>query len=185
MNIGYSDYVLLHDINKPIEEWSEWLSVRGDGIYIKIPPDETTAQERAALTDGHPTGNLNEPALKFPCTLAECREFDDRQGVYGSIDAFVMADWVLKKRDEESKGVPEPDGTGCATSSTLKQSKLAILHQASAKWWANADRDDRGTHPAKDEVVAWLYEKLGSMNLAKAGGTIIRPDWAKVGRSPD
>ena len=59
--------------------------------------------------------------------------------------------------------------------------KLAILNQAAARFWANADKDDRTTHPNKPDVVAWLIERGFSDITAKNGATIIRPEWAPVG----
>lgn len=59
---------------------------------------------------------------------------------------------------------------------------LAILNQAAAKFWANADRDDRATHPKKNDVVAWLIKHGFSQITAESGSTIIRPEWAPTGR---
>ena len=59
---------------------------------------------------------------------------------------------------------------------------LAILNQAAARFWANADKDDRSTHPKKSDVVAWLIEHGFSQITAESGATIIRPEWAPTGR---
>ncbi|MBN8436956.1 MAG: hypothetical protein J0L95_02755 [Candidatus Accumulibacter sp.] len=63
--------------------------------------------------------------------------------------------------------------------------KLAMLNQAAATFWANADREDRGTHPKNADVVAWLMEREYSKSLADSAATIIRPDWAPSGRKPE
>jgi hypothetical protein len=63
--------------------------------------------------------------------------------------------------------------------------KLAILNQAAVKWWANADRQDRGTHPDNSTVVTWLIDRGFSQTLADKAATIIRPDWAPTGRKPE
>lgn len=62
---------------------------------------------------------------------------------------------------------------------------LAILHQAATRFWANADRNDRTTHPSKADVVAWLIERGFSQKLADSGATIIRPEWAPTGRKAE
>lgn len=63
--------------------------------------------------------------------------------------------------------------------------KLAKLNQASARFWALADRNDRGTHPDNASVVAWLIKQGFSTTLADKAATIIRPEWAPTGRKPD
>lgn len=63
--------------------------------------------------------------------------------------------------------------------------RLAKLNQAAEKFWANADRDDRGTHPDNAAVTAWLIEQGFSQTLADKAATIIRPEWAPLGRKPD
>jgi hypothetical protein len=66
-----------------------------------------------------------------------------------------------------------------------KSNKLAFLIQAANKFWANADRDDRATHPDNATVTAWLMERGYSQTLADKAATIIRPEWAGTGRKPD
>ncbi len=63
--------------------------------------------------------------------------------------------------------------------------KLAKMNQAAAKFWANAARDDRGTHPDNATVAAWLVQQGFSSTLAKKAATIIRPEWAPTGRKPE
>lgn len=64
--------------------------------------------------------------------------------------------------------------------------RLMFLQQAYNIFWANADPNDRGTHPANNDVANWLEGKeVFSSSLADAGATIIRPEWAKTGRLPE
>jgi hypothetical protein len=63
--------------------------------------------------------------------------------------------------------------------------KLATLNQAAAKFWENADPDDRGTHPDNSTVAEWLVNREFSQTLADKSATIIRPDWVPVGRKPE
>ena len=63
--------------------------------------------------------------------------------------------------------------------------KLAYVNQAATKFWANADRNDRATHPDNATIAAWLIKKGFSATLADKAASIIRPDWAPSGRKPD
>lgn len=63
--------------------------------------------------------------------------------------------------------------------------KLAKLNQAAARFWGNADRDDRGTHEDNATVAAWLVQQGFSQTLADKAATIIRPEWAPSGRKPE
>ncbi|MBL8369622.1 MAG: hypothetical protein JNM54_17125 [Candidatus Accumulibacter sp.] len=63
--------------------------------------------------------------------------------------------------------------------------KLATLHAAAMRFWGNADRDDRGTHPRNADVAAWLIERGYSATLADKAVSIIRPEWAPSGRKPE
>ena len=63
--------------------------------------------------------------------------------------------------------------------------KLATLNQAAYRFWGNANRDERDTHPKNSTVVAWLVDRGYKKTLAEKGATIIRPDWAPTGRKPE
>ena len=99
MNVGYADFVLLCQVNDP-DTWDDALSVREDGVYVKPLTDDCaiSPEERAVLAQ-HPSGNLNDPALRFPCTLDDLQRFLDEHGAYGCIDAFRMARWIQAARD--------------------------------------------------------------------------------------
>ena len=62
---------------------------------------------------------------------------------------------------------------------------LATLNQAAAKFWGNADRNDRSTHVLNATIEAWLIKKGFSRTLAEKAATIIRPKWAPAGRKPE
>lgn len=74
---------------------------------------------------------------------------------------------------------------GAPTRHTNVSDKLALMNQASAKFWANADRDDRGTHPTNAAVAAWLVQQGFTQTLAEKSATLIRPEWAPTGRKPE
>lgn len=62
---------------------------------------------------------------------------------------------------------------------------LATLYDAAARYWENADSEDRDTHPVNAEVAKWLVTQGYSQTLADKAATIIRPEWAGVGRKPN
>lgn len=63
--------------------------------------------------------------------------------------------------------------------------KLALMNQAAATFWTNADRGYRGSHPDNATVAVWLVQRGFSQTLADKAATIIRPDWVPTGRKPD
>lgn len=63
--------------------------------------------------------------------------------------------------------------------------KLSLLNQAAVKFWANADPNDRETHPTNIKVAAWLHERGLHESTADNAASLIRPQWAPKGRKPD
>lgn len=63
--------------------------------------------------------------------------------------------------------------------------KLAIMNQAAEKFWANADRNERETHPDNAKVAVWFERHGFSPTLASKAATLIRPEWAPTGRKPE
>lgn len=124
LKIGHSDFVKLCRV-EDTEKWLAWLSVLEDGVYVKSPPANIGIGygERAVLTE-HPTGNLNEPALRFPCTLPQLQAFLEQYGGYGSIDAFDMADWVLAS--EAKQPCPNPPTVSGETFTKLQSALKAF-----------------------------------------------------------
>lgn len=88
--IGYSDFIRICQIER-VDTWCDWLSLREDGVYVKKPDDDValTPDERAVLTE-HPTGNLDEPALSFPCDISTLKDFLEKQEIGGVIDDVYM-----------------------------------------------------------------------------------------------
>lgn len=76
-------------------------------------------------------------------------------------------------------------GLSAAQSHPHVSEKLSRMIQASERFWANADPNDRGTHPENVVVAAWLEERGFSMTLADKAATILRPAWAPTGRKPE
>lgn len=85
----------------------------------------------------------------------------------------------------KSGGSPVPEKPTTTTNRGHVSDKLATLNQAAAHFWANADREDRGTHPKNADVAAWLEKRGYSQGLAAKAASIIRPEWAPTGRKPE
>ncbi len=80
-------FVVSHDAST----WNMF-SIKPDGIWVSPPHDDgTLSGEEMAILSYHPTGNLLEPALKFPCTLGELKAFMEWCG-YGLLDDEDKAD---------------------------------------------------------------------------------------------
>lgn len=92
---------------------------------------------------------------------------------------IVVRTEALREFERHGNDTPLP------TSRAHVSDKLAKLNQAAAKFWANADHDDRGTHPDNSTVTAWLIEQGFSQSLADKAATIIRPEWVPTGRKPE
>jgi hypothetical protein len=186
MNVGYSDFRHLCEVDDT-EEWVPWLSVRGDGVYVKTPPAGILASEAAALSD-HPTGNLSEPALRFPCTLSELDSFLTKHGQHPCIDAFVMAKWVQEQT--ERRGVTEtplhtgqPPPTDGAVSVTLPHlpKALAAVFLIMRNNWTDYDpkRPPKQVNIAReiDTAIGWKAESDGAPSRnAKTIAALIKPD---------
>lgn len=92
---------------------------------------------------------------------------------------IVVRTEALREFERYSNDAPLP------TSRAHVSDKLAKMNQASMKFWGNADRNDRGTHPDNATVAAWLVNQDFSSTLASKAATIIRPEWAPTGRKPE
>ncbi len=62
---------------------------------------------------------------------------------------------------------------------------LKLLYLAAERFWGKAEISNRQSHMKNAVVAGWLVKNGFSQKLADAGATIIRPDWAGVGRPPE
>jgi hypothetical protein len=100
IHIGYSDFVRLCRVDDPAH-WVRWLSIRPEGVWISPPPDDTNLEPtERALWYEHPEKDVTKPLLTFPCSLLQLQDFLESAGVYGCIDPFDMAEFVLKELKE-------------------------------------------------------------------------------------
>ncbi|WP_146162441.1 hypothetical protein [Nitrosospira multiformis] len=88
------------------------------------------------------------------------------------------------------EGFAMPGETGAwknrrSTDRDYVSDKLIRMNQGAEKFWANADRNDRDTHPDNAKVAVWFEQHGFSPTLAKKAATLIRPEWAPTGRKPE
>lgn len=95
--IGYADFVEFFQVCGDPEKWDENLAVREDGVYVIPPPKEAliTASERAQLSR-HPSNDLSKPALAFPCSLRDLREFMWFYGISQLAGGIFFIDRLLE-----------------------------------------------------------------------------------------
>jgi hypothetical protein len=176
VTITYPDFVKIFRVDDP-SDFAPNLHLRLDGVYIAEPPPEALAGERAALTDGHPTGKFNEPALILPCDLPTLRNAVERLGLIGHIDPFAFADVV----EQNSASARWPWG---------RHETRLLKHLAAAAdrfWKAVEDGGtynprDKSTAPRNEDVEAWLTERGVTPRTAQGIATILREDDLPRGR---
>lgn len=99
---------------------------------------------------------------------------------------FVVRTTALREFEQSINDTPTITEKTIPTAKHANTSdKLQYLNQASLKFWANADRADRTTHPDNKTIEVWLIDHGYSTTLAAKAATIIRPEWAETGRKPD
>lgn len=100
--------------------------------------------------------------------------------------AYITKNLVFFKRDDILALLKKDQDKSLKTLHHANVSnKLAMMNQASQKFWANADREERGTHPSNQTVTDWLVKQGFTQTLAGKATTIIRPEWARTGRKPN
>lgn len=174
------------------DRWEYWLRLPGWShyeaaqLFFRIDPDHPNAAHnvKSANNQGFyfPVGKLFDHFRR--CGLSRYNDdgalVSDRLPPKEWVKAFLLLPdvelpFVLP---DDSAHQAEGDKTGAT-------GKLALLNQAATRFWGNADRDDKGTHPKNVDVADWLVDKGFSHSMAKSGASIIRPDWAPTGRKPE
>lgn len=160
-------------------------------MYVPLGDNEAAELLRSEKATGAATflTDANDPE---GCWIAPAFELVEG-GRLTEDDVSVTRQMVFVKRSDVddilNKGVSPSPGTIKSLSSPPDQShrsmKLSIMLQAAIRFWANADRNDRGTHPDNATVAEWLTKHGFSQTLADKAATIIRPEWAPSGRKPE
>ncbi|MEI7591354.1 MAG: hypothetical protein WCJ49_08620, partial [Deltaproteobacteria bacterium] len=89
--IRYADFMCICPVVNPADFFG--FRVEIDGVYTIVPGKDVVLmpKERAVLS-WHPTVYYDQPALAFPCTVAQLRTFVTDTGLAGCIDETAIAD---------------------------------------------------------------------------------------------
>lgn len=134
------------------------------GLYLEIDEDGTYWINHGDLE------GIDAPQFAERHLLFMKSEHIDSLKRYG-----VMPDELKKPRPH----VQPPD------SREYRSDLLAVLEQAAFRFWSKAEKSNPESQPTNASVAEWLHERGFSESLAEKGASIIRPDWAHLGRKPD
>ena len=156
-NIGYSEFVKICGIFEP-DKWSDWLSVKFDGVYIKPPASDIylTPEERSILTE-HPTYDLTKPALSFPCSLQELQAFDEYQRLGLDLDGAYEDSQQAAPFSERTPATALPVDLLTTWSLTRPQRSDALTCAIYAV--LKDAHDANGPRPFPRDVMALCFKK--------------------------
>lgn len=98
----------------------------------------------------------------------------------------LPVDSVIVVRTEALRELENPEETKqVKTSHDNRSDQLQIMNQASFKFWNDVNINDRVKHPDNSKVAEWLMARGFSKSTARIAASIIRPEWAPVGRKPE
>jgi hypothetical protein len=97
---------------------------------------------------------------------------------------FVVRTASIREFEQSLQGADAED-TGGGDHANFRSSKLAVLIEASRRFWGAHSKLSRADHPTNDKVAVWLEKNGFSASLAREGAKIIRPDWSVTGRPPE
>jgi len=123
------------------------------------------------VTDAHFFYDLKYPGFEWWPTA------EPRKITITTRDVAVCAADLLAYQNQERPACVNRNRTHMSN-------HLTSLIQAAEKFWKNASREERDTHPSNDEVASWLESRGLSASLAEKAASIIRPEWAPTGRKP-
>lgn len=140
-----------------------------------------TSSERAALSE-HPDKDLNKPALPFPCALSQLQAFLEWAGLYGCIDPFDLAEFVLK--ETERKMVSEISGAGTPVKKANAKeidSLLRLVITMAVKGYRyepQANKSPIPTEIAADAAQVGLSIDADTVRKwLKRGAELLSPSW--------
>lgn len=167
--VGYSEFVKLCHI-EDAENWCSWLSVQTDGVYVKEPEHfkNWPPEEKAEMTK-HPLRDLKKPILSFPCSLNDMGKALEEVDMYGYIDPFHMAEWLLAELAKEKHEMPS-ECKICAPSEP-KNSHLLLI-AAMLDLLTEEGRRSRNQSAVKSDILTHFkdWRGLSARNLDKLFG---------------
>lgn len=111
ITLGFADLIRLFGVNDP-SNFAPGLELRDEGVFVaprdNLPAIARGGEEEAVLTE-HPTGNLAEPVLVFPCSLDALETFMEQYGLlYAAVNPFRLLKhveqkaWEMARADEKN-----------------------------------------------------------------------------------
>jgi len=188
-------YHLTLDIDNPHSGWERKAthSFRG---YLQVPQRQLSpAGGTVEVTDACVVEaiGVKEPALPAippgdtwnPIVHFGFGEHDRSSKTFRTLEVSVDCEETVVPVADLMR-VTKKSSVGASSTSQREHvsDNLARMNQAAEKFWANADRGDRSTHPSNGVVAAWLESQGLSASLAQKAASLIRPDWAPPGRKP-
>ncbi|HRP94774.1 MAG TPA: hypothetical protein PL143_00850 [Rhodocyclaceae bacterium] len=167
---------------------ADWVDAGTKPVLFAYAKDECAARllagEPAKLCDFFMLTNMKEDLGVFHCIDPLAVLDDDDSLDLRRIFASRQQVESIRKRDslpekELEPVLPNPPDR------TYQSPQLATLNQAAFRFWSKADQHDPTTHPGNSDVSAWLIDRGFSQSQASKAASIIRPQWAHVGRKPD
>lgn len=171
--IGYSEFIRICQIDGCVSAWCDWLSIRADGVYIKVPDESLglTPEERAVLTE-HPIGDLTKPALSFPCDFASLMAFLEQQAIGIEIDDAQVEELL---GDANTAQAIKPKSASQAQDEAI----LSVLRARGYDPMALPPFEQ-----GRPGVKAEVRTELGSKGMW-AGTTVFKKAWERLTRNGD
>ena len=169
-------------------------SLKRDGLYVLskfLDSAESDIEGRigVGLSDEqiepllwHPTGDYNQPALKFPCSLTQLRAFVEDAGLAGCIDEDSVAELLAKLPEVNPSSADLNQDSGAQAGAgernqagdkekqapPLEHWKLRVQQYAAELWQRILDSGANPTvQNTKDQIAKWCVEnnvKTGTNN---------------------
>lgn len=191
--LGEDRYLTLQDSTMPIREVWDLAMIGNECINMQ--------QELQKRTDGHDVTIKCHDGVFLENTKGEIVQLvekdDNEDGQHPLVkprpatslpkDGVLVVRTAVLQEFERSllRAAPNDAEHDVYESRDHVSDKLARTNQAAKKFWGNARRDDRETHPSNAEVASWLSKHGFSQTLADKVATLIRPEWAPSGRKPE
>lgn len=162
-------------------------SLTGVWDLSMLGAERTDIERRYQSLTGGPTVKPGTRGVYVNERSGRTYQVQDNSRLEGHYSADALSDdAVIVVRTEYLRELESPEANVQAgTSHANRSDQLAIMNQASFRFWSKAERTDRGTHPDNATVAEWLIERRFSKSTANIAASIIRPEWAPVGRKPE
>lgn len=194
--------------------WAKWLHMpvakqwEVVALSLDIEPDEVNHGAGGWMSDTHIFSESQEFKDRLDVVKANRHKINTRPrtinmadpssslvGLWDFVQFAKKLNWTLPTEllsilPEDPAAIPQQQVERIQTGAITKpyHSKFLVLAlQASTKFWERADRNDKTTHPEQADIIGFLKERDSKLSdaMAKNIASVIRPEWAAVGRKPN